>query len=117
MLPITGSTVIIVVPLHTIEAQLVLECERLGIPGWKSGNLEILQLEKVTANLPQISPKHFEASMASRPKLLVCLVEYLANSQVDVDHPICQFFNFFSGTEPDSEDSTLTIWNSLHRHR
>ena len=86
--------------------------------GWKSGNLEILQLEKVTANLPQISPKHFEASMATRPKLLVCSVEYLADSQVDVDHPICQLFNFFSGTERDSEDPTLTSWNSTHRlHR
>ena len=62
--------------------------------GWKSGKLEILQLKKVTANLPQISPKHFEASMASRPKLLVCSVEYLADPKVDVDHPICQFLNF-----------------------
>ena len=32
MPPNIGSTVIIVVPLHTIEAQLVLECGRLGIP-------------------------------------------------------------------------------------
>ena len=33
--------------------------------------------------------------MARRPKLLVCSVEFLADSQVGgVDDPICQLFNF-----------------------
>ena len=39
--PITGSTVIIVVPLHTIEAQLVLECERLGIPAMAGSQVNL----------------------------------------------------------------------------
>ena len=47
------------------------------------------------AKLPQISPREFEAAMASRPKLLVCSVEFLADSQVGgVDDPICQLFIF-----------------------
>ena len=39
--PISGSTVIIVVPLHTIEAQLVLECERLGIPAMAGSQVNL----------------------------------------------------------------------------
>ena len=35
-------------PLHTIEAQLVLECERLGIPAMAGSQVifQIIQLEK-----------------------------------------------------------------------
>ena len=36
-----GSTVIIVVPLHTIEAQLVLECGRLGIPAMAGSQVHL----------------------------------------------------------------------------
>ena len=63
---------------------------------WKSGNLEILQLEKETAKLLQISPKDFEAAMARRPKLLVCSVEFLADSQVCRDDPIYRVFFHWS---------------------
>ena len=63
--------------------------------GWKSGELEILLLGNHKAKLTQISPREFEAAMASRPKLLVCSVEFLADSQVGgVDDPICQLFIF-----------------------
>ena len=83
------------VPLHTIESQLVVECGRLGIPAMAGSELEILQLGNHIAKLPQISPREFEAAMASRPKLLVCSVEFLADSQVGgVDDPICQLFIF-----------------------
>ena len=35
---------------------------------------------KLVIVLPQISPTEFEAAMARRPKLLVCSVEFLADS-------------------------------------
>mgnify|MGYP007045245250 CR=1 FL=1 len=64
--------------------------------GWKSGECEIFQLGNYSwAKLPQIVPKEFDAAMSSQPKLLVCSVEFLADSQVGgVDDPICQLFNF-----------------------
>ena len=50
----------------------------------------------IWAKLPQIVPKEFDAAMSSRPKLLVCSVEFLADSQVGGVHdPICQLFNSF----------------------
>ena len=98
MSPITGSTVIIVVPLHTIETQLVVECERLGITAMAGSKVNLISLSwgsNHMAKLPQISPREFEAAMARRPKLLVCSVEFLADSQVGgVDDPICQLFIF-----------------------
>ena len=63
--------------------------------GWKSGECEIFQLGIYIAKLPQIMPKDFDAAMSSRPKLLVCSVEFLADLQVGGVHdPICQLFNF-----------------------
>ena len=63
--------------------------------GWKSGECEIFQLGNYIAKLLQIIPKDFDAAMSSRPKLLVCSVEFLADSQVGGVHdPICQLFNF-----------------------
>ena len=44
MSPITGSTVIIVVPLHTIESQLVVECDRLGIPAMAGSKVNLNSL-------------------------------------------------------------------------
>ena len=97
---ITGSTVIIVVPLHTIESQLVLECGRLGIPAMAGSQVNVKSFTFswgiIWAKLPQIVPKEFDAAMSSRPKLLVCSVEFLADSQVGGVHdPICQLFNSF----------------------
>ena len=80
-------------PLHTIEAQLVLECERLGIPAMAGSQvtLKYFSWKKLTSKLSQIVPKEFDAAMASRPRLLVCSVEFLADPEVI---PICQFFKF-----------------------
>ena len=115
--PITGSTVIIVVPLHTIEAQLVLECERLNIPAMAGSKVSMKSLSWGSfhmAKLLQISPREFDAAMTRRPKLLVCSVEFLADSQVGgVDYPICQL-SFFPGAQRDSQESSCTSWNSPH---
>ena len=85
------------VPLHTIESQLVLECGRLGIPAMAGSQVNVKSFSWgiIWAKLPQIVPKEFDAAMSSRPKLLVCSVEFLADSQVGGVHdPICQLFNF-----------------------
>ena len=85
------------VPLHTIESQLVLECGRLGIPAMAGSQVNVKSFSWgiIWAKLPQIVPKEFDAAMSSRPKLLVCSVEFLADSQVGgVDDPICQLFIF-----------------------
>ena len=93
----TGSTLIIVVPLHTIEAQLVLECERLGIPAMAGSQvtLKYFSWKKLTSKLSQIVPKEFDAAMASRPRLLVCSVEFLADPEVDRDYPNLSVFSNF----------------------
>ena len=63
--------------------------------GWKSGKIFQWNGQNIVPQLPQIAPKDLEAAMARRPKLLVCSVEYLADSQVGVDDPIWyQLFNF-----------------------
>ena len=112
MSPITGSTVIIVVPLHTIEAQLVLECERLNIPAMAGSKVSMKSLSWGSfhmAKLLQISPREFDAAMTRRPKLLVCSVEFLADSQVGgVDYPICQL-SFFPGAQRDT-GKILSEW-------
>ena len=82
-------------PLHTIEAQLVLECERLGIPAMAGSQvtLKYFSWKKLASKLSQISPTDFNAAMAGRPKLLVCSVEFLADPEVDRDDPnlsVCQ---------------------------
>ena len=92
------------VPLHTIEAQLVLECERLNIPAMAGSKVSMKSLSFHMAKLLQISPREFDAAMTRRPKLLVCSVEFLADSQVGgVDYPICQL-SFFPGAQRDSQD-------------
>ena len=105
------------VPLHTIEAQLVLECERLNIPAMAGSKVSMKSLSWGSfhmAKLLQISPREFDAAMTRRPKLLVCSVEFLADSQVgDVDYPICQL-SFFPGAQRDSQESSCTSWNSPH---
>ena len=100
-------------PLHTIEAQLVLECERLGIPAMAGSQvtLKCFSWKKVTSKLSQISPKEFDAAMASRPKLLVCSVEFLADPEVDRDDPNLSVYKIFLGAERHSEGSTLPCWN------
>ena len=85
------------VPLHTIESQLVLECGRLGIPAMAGSQVNVKSFSWgiIWAKLPQIVPKEFDAAMSSRPKLLVCSVEFLADLHVGGVHdPICQLFNF-----------------------
>jgi len=62
-----GSTVILVVPLHNIEVQLMQDCQKYGISALAGC---------------QTPPKDLERAMSSRPKLLICNVEYLADSQV-----------------------------------
>ena len=88
-------------PLHTIEAQLVLECERLGIPAMAGSQvtLKYFSWKKLTSKLSQILPKDFDAAMASRPKLLVCSVEFLADPEVDRDGPNLSVYEIFLGAE------------------
>ena len=57
----------------------------------------------MTSKLSQISPKEFNAAMASRPRLLVCSVEFLADSEVDRDDPNLLVFQIFPGAERHSE--------------
>ena len=92
-------------PLHTIEAQLVLECERLGIPAMAGSqvSLKYFSWKKLTSKLSQILPKDFDAAMASRPKLLVCSVEFLADPEVDRDGSNLSVFQIFPGAERHSE--------------
>ena len=100
------------VPLHTIEAQLVLECKRLNIPAKAGSKVSMKSLSWGSfhmAKLLQISPREFDAAMTRRPKLLVCSVEFLADSQVgSVDYPICQL-SFFPGAH---KEETMSAFRS-----
>ena len=101
-------------PLHTIEAQLVLECERLGIPAMAGSQvtLKYFSWKKLTSKLSQIVPKEFDAAMASRPRLLVCSVEFLADPEVDRDYPNLSVFQIFPGAERYFEGSAFPCWNA-----
>ena len=105
--PISGSTVIIVVPLHTIEAQLVSKCGRLGIPAMAGSQVNLKCFSEMAKIwFSQISSRDFEAAMAWRPKLLVCSFEYLADSQVGCGWPnVMPDCQFYSGAKHNSEAS------------
>jgi len=62
-----GSTTLIVPPLTTIEAQLLNDCERLGIPAVAGSKL---------------APNMFERAMKQSPRIVIANVEFLANSEV-----------------------------------
>ena len=94
--PLIGSTTYIVPPLTTIEAQLLSECDRLGIPA-VAGSQAIIVLfyawkiwclySKIVHNLLinnslQIFPEDFGAAMARRPKIVIANVEFLAHREV-----------------------------------
>ena len=57
---VSGSTVIIVVPLHTIEAQLVSECGRLGIPAMAGSQVNMKCFNKIAKICSPIVADFFE---------------------------------------------------------
>ena len=66
----------------------------------------------MTSKLSQISPKEFNAAMASRPRLLVCSVEFLADPEVDRDDPNLSVYKIFPGAERHSQGSARPCWNA-----
>ena len=99
----SGSTTLIVPPLTTIEAQLLDDCERLGIPAVAGSKvflsyisfihvqgefLDCLPLPKflpsglLTSHFIQLAPRMFERAMEQSPRIVIANVEFLANLEV-----------------------------------
>ena len=70
----------------------------------------------MTSKLSQISPKEFDAAMASRPKLLVCSVEFLANPEVDRDGSNLSDFQIFPGAERQQMTKNICVRASENEH-